>query len=307
MNRERRSSLAIGVAVFIAGGVLLGLEIASSRVLAPLFGNSLYVWGSLIGIVLAGLSTGYWVGGIVADRYPTPRLLVGILGAGALLVLAIPFVDGWVLDRVVDWDPGPRLDPLIATILLFGVPSLVLGMISPVAVRLKAPSLEHLGRTAGRLFAVSTAGSIAGTFLTAFWLIPEFGTDQLLAAAAVALMLAAAIVAFAEEHVFAFAAALAVAGASVGAVVALSPEEGGTVAASQLRNWSPVYRLQGRSVSQADPADTQSGYKVLLAKDSRYHRIAVVEDDLSRYLRFDSSFQSGMYLSDPYSTRFPYT
>ena len=80
MNRELRSSLAIGVAVFIAGGVLLGLEIASSRVLAPLFGNSLYVWGSLIGIVLAGLSTGYWLGGIVADRYPTPRLLVGLLG-----------------------------------------------------------------------------------------------------------------------------------------------------------------------------------------------------------------------------------
>ena len=77
MNREQRSSLAIGVAVFIAGGVLLGLEIASSRVLAPFFGNSLYVWGSLIGIVLAGLSTGYWLGGIMADRYPTPRLLVG--------------------------------------------------------------------------------------------------------------------------------------------------------------------------------------------------------------------------------------
>ena len=102
--------------MFIAGGVLLSLEIASSRVLAPFFGNSLFVWGSLIGIVLAGLSTGYWLGGIMADRYPTPRLLVGLLGGGALLVLAIPFVDGWVLDRVVEWDPGPRLNPVIATI-----------------------------------------------------------------------------------------------------------------------------------------------------------------------------------------------
>ena len=142
--------------------------------------------------MLAGLSTGYWVGGIVADRYPTPRLLVGILGAGALLVLAIPFVDGWILDRVVDWDPGPRLNPVIATILLFGLPSVVLGSVSPVAVRLKARSIENLGRTAGRLFAVSTAGSIAGTFLTSFWLIPELGTDQVLASAAVALILAAA-------------------------------------------------------------------------------------------------------------------
>ena len=244
MTREQRSSLAIGVAVFIAGGVLLGLEIASSRVMAPFFGNSLYVWGSLIGIVLAGLSTGYWLGGIVADRYPTPRLLVALLGAAALLVLAIPFVDGWVLDRVVAWDPGPRLNPVIATILLFGLPSLVLGSVSPVAVRLKARSIEQLGRTAGRLFAISTAGSIAGTFLTSFWLIPELGTDQVLASAAVALVLAAAAVALVERLAIAFAVALALAGASVGAVVSLAPDKGGTVAASQLRNWSPVYRQQ---------------------------------------------------------------
>jgi spermidine synthase len=306
-SRELRSSLAIGVAVFIAGGALLGLEIASSRVLAPHFGNSLYVWGSLIGIVLAGLSTGYWLGGIVADRYPTPRLLVGLLGAGALLVLTIPFVDGWVLDRVVDWDPGPRLNPVIATILLFGVPSVVLGTVSPVAVRLKARSIEKLGRTAGRLFAVSTAGSIAGTFLTSFWLIPALGTDQVLASAAVALVLAAAAVALVERLVVAFALTLALAGASVGAVVSLAPEQGGTVAASQLRNWSPVYRQQSKEARVGSIEDTQTGYEILHTSDSQYHRIAVVEDDNSRYLRFDSSFQSGMFLNDPYRTRFPYS
>ena len=307
MNRELRSSLAIGVAVFIAGGVLLGLEIASSRVLAPLFGNSLYVWGSLIGIVLAGLSTGYWLGGVVADRYPTPRLLVGLLGVGALLVLGIPFVDGWILDRVVDWDPGPRLNPVIATILLFGVPSVVLGSVSPVAVRLKARSIEKLGRTAGRLFAVSTAGSIAGTFLTSFWLIPELGTDQVLASAAVALILAAAGVALVERLVIAFALALTLAGASVGAVVSLAPDKGGTVAASQLRNWSPVYRQRSLEDRAGGIEETQSGYKILHTKDSQYHRIAVVEDDTSRYLRFDSSFQSGMYVDDPFRTRFVYS
>ena len=307
MSRELRSSLAIGVAVFIAGGVLLGLEIASSRVLAPLFGNSLYVWGSLIGIVLAGLSTGYWLGGIVADRYPTPRLLVGLLGAGALLVLAIPFVDGWILDRVVSWDPGPRLNPVIATILLFGLPSVVLGSVSPVAVRLKARSIEKLGRTAGRLFAVSTAGSIAGTFLTSFWLIPELGTDQVLASAAVALILAAAAVALVEKLAFIFALALMLAGVSVGAVVSLAPDKGGTVAASQLRNWSPVYRQRSPDDRVGGIEESQSGYKIVDTSDSQYHRIAVVEDDTSRYLRFDSSFQSGMYLDDPYRTRFQYS
>ena len=307
MNRELRSSLAIGVAVFIAGGVLLGLEIASSRVLAPLFGNSLYVWGSLIGIVLAGLSTGYWLGGIIADRYPTPRLLVGLLGGGALLVLAIPFVDGWILDRVVAWDPGPRLNPVIATILLFGVPSVVLGSVSPVAVRLKARSIEKLGRTAGRLFAVSTAGSIAGTFLTSFWLIPELGTDQVLASAAIALVLAAAAVALVERLVIAFAVALMIAGAGLGAVVSLAPDKGGTVAASQLQNWSPVYRQRSVEEREGGIEEAQSGYTILRTKDSQYHRIAVVEDDESRYLRFDSSFQSGMYIDDPYRTRFQYS
>src|SRR5215204_4071902 len=102
MRAEQRSAAAIGVAVFIAGAVLLGLEIASSRVLAPFFGSSLYVWGALIGVVLAGLSLGYWLGGMAADREPTPALFVGVLGLAALLVLAIPFVDGWVLDQVVE-------------------------------------------------------------------------------------------------------------------------------------------------------------------------------------------------------------
>jgi spermidine synthase len=306
MGRERRSAIAINVAVFIAGGALLGLEIASSRVLAPSFGNSLYVWGALIGVVLAGLSTGYWLGGVVADRYPTAALLVGVLGVGGLLVLAIPFVDGWMLDRVVDWDPGPRLNPLVATIALFGVPSVVLGTASPVAVRLRAQSIERLGHTAGRLFAISTAGSIAGTFATAFWLIPELGTDQVLASAALALLLAAAGVALVERLALPFAVALALAGASVGAVVSLAPSSGDTVAASQLRNWSPVYRRQATG-QLGGFEDNQEGYTIVHTKDSQYHRIAVVDDEESRYLRFDSSFQSGMYLDDPFRTRFGYS
>ena len=306
-TQTRRSSTAIAVAVFLAGAALLGLEIAASRVLAPYFGNSLYVWGALIGVVLAGLSTGYWIGGAIADRYPTPRLLVAMLAAASLLVLAIPFVDEWVLQHLVEWDPGPRLNPLLATIFLFGVQSVILGTVSPIAVRLKAHSIDELGRTAGRLFAISTAGSIAGTFATAFWLIPELGTDQVLAAAAVALMLAAAAIALVERLVLAGVVAIALAVASFGALVSLAPDEGGTVSASQLRNWSPVYRQQRDEQRVGSPEEAQSGYTILHTKDSQYHRIAVVEDDDSRYLRFDSSFQSGMYKDDPYRTRFEYS
>ena len=110
MSPERRTAAATAVAVFVAGAVLLGVEIASSRVLAPSFGNSLYVWGALIGVVLAGLSIGYWLGGALADRSPTPRLLAACSALGALLVARLPVVDGWVLDGVVAWDPGPRLE-----------------------------------------------------------------------------------------------------------------------------------------------------------------------------------------------------
>ena len=307
MKGERLSVAAVGVAVFLAGGALLSLEIASSRVMAPYFGNSLFVWGALIGVVLAGLSVGYWVGGVVADRRATTPVLVGVLGLSALLVLAIPFVDGWILEQVVSWNPGPRLNPVVATIAIFGAPSVVLGTVSPIAVKLLARSLERLGRTAGRLFAVSTAGSIAGTFATAFFLIPELGTDQLIATLAVVLLLAAAAVALVERLVLASVLSLVVAAASFGAVVSLAPDQGGIVAASQLQNWSPVYRQRATEDRTGGPTEGQEGYELRYAKDSRYHRIAVVDDTDSRYLRFDSSFQSGMYLDDPYKTRFEYS
>ena len=147
----RRHGFAVAGAVFVSGAVVLGMEIAASRVLAPFFGNSLFVWGSLIGIVLAGLAIGYWAGGILADRWPEPRLLAAVMGLGAR-VLAIPVLDGPVLEAIVEWDPGPRLNPLLAAIALFGAPSIILAGVAPIAVRLHAQSLANLGQTAGRLF-----------------------------------------------------------------------------------------------------------------------------------------------------------
>jgi spermidine synthase len=187
----------------------------------------------------------------------------------------------------------------------------VLAGITPVAVRLRARSLEGVGRTAGRLFSLSTAGSIVGTFATAFWLIPEFGTDQLLAMAAAALFFAVVLVALETDLLpVAGLAAVAAAGA-VAAAIVLAPSSGGTLSGAAARNWSPLYRLRGveEFLDARDPrvAAPQAGLDVVFTDDTQYHRLAVVDDADSRYLRFDNSLQSAMYLDDAFATRFRYT
>jgi spermidine synthase/MFS family permease len=301
--RIERSAAGIFVAVFISGAVLLGLELVASRVVAPFFGSSIFVWGALIGVVLAGLSVGYWIGGVIADRFPTPLVLLGALVFGAGLILLIPVVDDWVLEHVVRWDPGPRWNPLVATIALFALPSIVLATATPIAVRLRARSLTSLGKTAGRLFAVSTAGSIVGTFATAFFLIPELGTNQLLGVLATALFVAAGIVALGEGTLAPGLVVAALVAASVWATVALEPKQGGRLSGVAAQNWSPRYRELG----ERQIAVPSEGFELVYSKNTRYHGLTVVDDGESRHLRFESSFQSGMYLDDPFRTRYEYT
>ncbi|MBA2569161.1 MAG: fused MFS/spermidine synthase [Actinobacteria bacterium] len=306
MVRPRLESSAIGIsaAVFLSGAVLLGLELVASRVLAPFFGNSIFVWGSLIGVVLAGLAVGYWVGGVLADRTPAPQLLLVVLALGAGATLLIPVVDDPLLEAVVGWDPGPRWNPLVAAVALFGLPSVILATATPIAVRLRARSLTSLGKTAGRLFALSTAGSIAGTFATAFFLIPEVGTNQLLGMLATGLFVAAGLVALGERMLLTGVALAALVAASVAATFALAPDEGRRLSGAAAENWSPLIRQRGEQQDVIAPA---GGFDLVYSKNTRYHGLSVVEDGESRHLRFDSSFQSGMYLANPFRTRYKYT
>ena len=305
-----KSALAIGAVVFLSGAVLLGVEIAASRVLAPFFGNSLFVWGALIGVVLAGLSLGYWAGGALADRLPAPALLLAVIGAGGVSVLAVPLVDEPVLDAIVAWDPGPRLNALVSATALFGVPSIVLAAVTPVAVRLRTRSVASVGRTAGRLFSVSTAGSIAGTFATAFFLIPELGTEQLFELGAATLFVAAAILALLEARAVTVLVAVAAAAGAGYLAYDKAPQAGETLSRAASQNWSPLYRERGYGYADARDARVRPDdrkLEVVFSEDTRYHRLAVVDDETTRYLRFDSSLQSAMYLGDPFRTRFRYT
>src|SRR5262245_40357042 len=301
--RFRRQAI-IG-AVFTSGAALLCAELAASRLLAPFFGNSLFVWGALIGVFLGGLAVGYWAGGALADRYPAPELLVAVIALGAAGLLAAPFLDDHVLEAVVAWDPGPRANPVIASILLFGLPCVLLAGVTPIAVRLRARELKTIGRTAGGLFSVSTVGSIVGTFATAFWLIPELGTHQLLGVAAAALFAVAAVLALVERRVLGAVVTVAACAGAIVAALAFAPGTGGKRSAAEARNWSPVYRLR-QSPAGIEKTD-YTGYEVVYRKDTEYHQLAVVQSEDVRVLRFGSSFQSAMDVTRPFSTQYSYT
>ena len=180
--------------------------------------------------------------------------------------------------------------------------SVVLASVTPIAVRISTRDVATLGRTAGRLFAVSTVGSIVGTFATAFVLIPELGTDQLLALSAAVLLGGTALVAAARALPIVAVGGLAAGAAAAALSVSLAPEQGGHLTAAAAENYSPVYRLRENDVTGTANYRSE-GFQVLYRKDSAYHRIAVVQDDEARYLRFDSSFQSAMERKRPFVTR----
>ena len=179
---ERPGSTALGALVFGAGIGALATEITASRLLAPYFGSSTIVWANLIGIVLAGLAVGYWLGGRVADRRPRPSLLGFIVLGAAVCVAAIPFAAKPFLDVTVQGldrvSAGAVVGSFLAVLLLLAPPVVLLGMVSPFAIRLAVVSIATAGAIAGRLYALSTAGSLLGTFLPALVLIPAIGTQR---------------------------------------------------------------------------------------------------------------------------------
>jgi spermidine synthase len=179
---ERPGTFALGALVFGAGIGALATEITASRLLAPYFGSSTVVWANLIGIVLAALALGYWLGGRLADRRPEPTLLGYVVLAAALCIAVIPFAARPFLDVTVEGldtaSAGAVVGSFLAVVVLCAPPVVLLGMVSPFAIRLAVSSIATAGAVAGRLYALSTAGSLVGTFLPALVLIPGIGTQR---------------------------------------------------------------------------------------------------------------------------------
>lgn len=179
--------------VFVAGVASLAVELSASRLLAPYFGTTLFVWANLIGLILLYLTIGYYLGGRIADRYPYPRVLYGLTLVAALLISFIPLISrpilSWSQVAFATYSIGVFYGSLISVILLFALPMILLGCVSPFAIRLRIKQVGRSGRTAGQLYAISTAGSILGTFLPVLLLIPNIGTYRTFLVFAFALLL----------------------------------------------------------------------------------------------------------------------
>jgi spermidine synthase len=168
--------------VFVVGAGSLGAEIAAVRLLAPYFGASTIVWANTIGIVLVALSIGYWLGGRLADRRPNMRGLCLLALVAAGLLALVPFAADPLLDVAVaaldEISAGAFVGSLLAVLGLVAVPVLLLGAVSPYAIRLAVSTVEEAGTVAGRLYALSTAGSLVGTLMSSLLLIPLVGSRR---------------------------------------------------------------------------------------------------------------------------------
>jgi len=187
----RKEVVQANIVVFIASFCTLVIELVAGRILAPFVGVSLYTWTSIIGVVLAGISIGAYLGGLIADRYPRPSTLGWLLFLSGLGALSISPLTNLIGSSEFPTSLMARI--LLITSFIFFVPSCLLGMISPVVVKLTLNNLQKTGNVVGKIYAFSTLGSILGTFATGFFLISWMGTRTILLTQGILLIVCAPI------------------------------------------------------------------------------------------------------------------
>lgn len=165
--------------VFLAGAIGMGLELIAARVLSPYVGSSNVVWTSIIGIILASMSLGYWIGGKKADQNANINQLSNILLFAALFTSIIPILETVIVKQFAGTIENLIIAAILCAIVVFSIPSFILAMISPFAVKIKSQENDEIGSLSGRISSLSTIGSITGTFLMGFVLIPNIGVTNI--------------------------------------------------------------------------------------------------------------------------------
>jgi len=241
------------IAVFASGMTTLAVELSASRLLGNVFGTSNLVWANIIGLILIYLTAGYFIGGRWADRSPRFITLYRIITWGAFTSGLVPLVARPVLSAAASafaaFDAGVSIGSFVAVVILFSVPITLLGCVSPFALRLALADMRNAGKTAGRMYAISTLGSILGTFAPVLYLIPELGTTQTFLVFSL-ILLAIGLIGLATQSRW---------------------------AALQLL-WMPVVLIVWAAIALNTPLrPPPAGMTLLYDKDSAYNYIQVVE------------------------------
>jgi len=255
LNRSQRSFLWL--TVFFSGMTTLAIELSASRLLGSVFGTSNIVWANIIGLILVYLTAGYFLGGRWADRWPHLKAFYRLVSWGAFASGLVPLLARPVLLRaamaVEQLELALMVGSFVSVLVLFSIPVTLLGCVSPYAIRLALTDTEHAGRTAGRMYALSTLGSIVGTFLPVLVLIPTIGTARTFLVFSLTLL------------------AIALAGR------ALSDRRGALISL-----WMPAVLLLLAWISLRGPIKSSTGQ--VFETESAYNYIQVVEIDGVRQL-----------------------
>ncbi len=165
----------IEITVFICGALGMALELVAARVLSPYVGSSNLIWTTIIGVMLTSMSIGYWIGGKLADKDPNINRLSRLILLGAIFTSLIPILETMLVRNLASISQNLIIVALISASIVFGIPSFVLATVSPYAVKLKDKEPKEIGKLSGKISSLSTIGSIVGTFISGFVLIPNFG------------------------------------------------------------------------------------------------------------------------------------
>jgi len=251
---------------FSAGVIVMALEIAGSRVITPVFGSSTTTWGILIGIILTGLTLGYFLGGKISDSKPSLKKLCSIVFSTGLFILFIPFISQFLIEFSIETMPTSSAATFFSALTIFGIPAILLGFVSPYAIKLSAKTLDKIGSTTGNLYSISTLGSIFGTFLTIFVFIPFFEIQNLIFAFGFILIGISIIGLGKIPKIIAFALII-------------------------------VFIISSGTLD----IDNQLGFDsdVLFEKETPYSSLTIVEENNFRAMYIDGALNSSMDLADP--------
>lgn len=170
----------LDIIILLAGAITMVFEIVGSRVMGPYFGASIFVWTSLIGVIMGSLSLGYWLGGQLSEKQSSFQFLSWMLLLAGFFIFLNAIGHDYVITRIIKYIADFRLKTLASAIVLFAPASIFLGMVLPYAIKLKIETIRTSGSIIGNLYALSTIGSIIGTFMAGFILVPAFGFNNIL-------------------------------------------------------------------------------------------------------------------------------